>query len=284
MSKGILKIAVASGKGGTGKSCVTSSLAAFSGHLAVDADVEEPNLALLLDMKPSFLKNVEVLVPLIDEERCIDCGKCSRYCRYGAIADIGHGKPFLNPKLCHSCGVCKMVCPVSAITETPKRIGEIRRGISDQLELIEGNLDVGMINSIPVIEKAIETAETRSHLLIIDSPPGTSCPVVATLQNADLAILVTEPTPFGAADLELALQLASDLGIPGGIVINRSDIAKVNIHELGEKYNFPVLAEFPFSRAVAESYARGISPFFIDKNWQDGTKEIWEYIKKELSL
>ncbi len=284
MNKNTIKIAIASGKGGTGKSCVASSIIASSNVIAVDADVEEPNLAILLGMETELMKKVTVPIPDIDDDKCISCSKCSTYCRYGAITDIGHGRPFLNPKLCHHCGVCNMVCPTAAINEVPHIIGQIRKGVSDFTSLLEGSINVGMINTIPVIEQTIESAESMGNILVIDSPPGTSCPVVATVQKADFALLVTEPTPFGAADLSLTLQMCQNLSVPTGIVINRSDIAETDIESLSRKYNSPILARFPFSRKVAESYAKGISPYFIDEDWQKGTRSIWTYLEKELAL
>ncbi|MBN1333916.1 MAG: ATP-binding protein [Synergistales bacterium] len=278
-----VRIAVASGKGGTGKSCVSSSLVLSRDSVtAVDADVEEPNLSLLLDQTLHRQKDVTVLVPEIDPSVCTRCGKCSNYCLYGALTQIGNNPPLLNKNLCHNCGVCSMVCPPNAITEIPYRVGEIRSALDKQPRIVEGRIDIGTVNSIPVIKEALREASRLGDLMVIDCPPGTSCPVVACMEDADFVLLVTEPTPFGLSDLEMALELATMLKKDCGIIVNRSDLAGEDLHGLSERYNAPILASFPFSRNIAEAYAQGISPIKVDKLWEKGIGSVWEFLEREV--
>jgi len=278
-----VRIAVASGKGGTGKSCVTSSLVLSRDEvIAVDTDVEEPNLSLLLGHELAPLKDVEVLVPRIDPSLCSACGKCSTYCLYGALTQIGNVPPMLNKTLCHNCGVCSTICPESAIREVPFKVGEIRSYDSDKLKIIEGRIDIGTVNSVPVIKETLETASSIGEMMVIDCPPGTSCPVVASIEDADFVLLVTEPTPFGMADLEMALELARIMNKRCGIIINRCDLSEGNVKGLAEKYEAPVLASFPFSREIAESYARGISPVKVDSLWSREISRVWNFLEREV--
>lgn len=269
-------LAVASGKGGTGKSCVAASLmVTVPGIIGADADVEEPNLSLLLGAEPYASSLVETSLPVIDENLCDRCGDCVRACRFGALNMFGDNFPLPND-LCHGCGVCSMVCPKGAITETGKPIGEIRLCRGGGMNIFEGRLRVGMPNPTPVIHATVEAAMAEKRDLVIDCPPGTSCPMVAAVRNADMVILVTEPTPFGAADLDLALQVIRDLGKPAAIVINRADLGDADIDSLGKKYSVPVAARLPFSRSIAESYARGKNPASVDRQWKEAMLSIWE--------
>ncbi|HPD98253.1 MAG TPA: ATP-binding protein [Synergistales bacterium] len=276
-------IAVASGKGGTGKSCVAASLmVATPGLLGADADVEEPNLSLLLGAVSISSSMVETVLPVVAERICNRCGKCIDACRFGALNMFGDSFPTPND-LCHGCGVCSMVCPVNAISEKGRPIGEIRMNVKDDLKIYEGRLMVGMPNPIPVIHATIEAAMAERKNLVIDCPPGTSCPMVAAVRSADVVILVTEPTPFGAADLDLALQVVSNLEKPALVVINRADLGEADIDSLAGKYNVPVAARLPFSRSVAESYARGNPPASIDPEWKKamiGIREISERMSR----
>ncbi|MFP4482352.1 MAG: 4Fe-4S binding protein [Thermovirgaceae bacterium] len=278
-----MTLAVASGKGGTGKSSVSASLvASVPGLLAVDADVEEPNLRLLLDAEPFESSLVSLRVPAIDDGRCSRCGQCVSACMFGALTMFGDSSPQVND-LCHGCGLCSMVCPEGAITEIDKPIGEIRhcrtaRGV----ELYEGRLNVGLPNPVPVIEDLVKVVLGMDVPKVIDCAPGNACPMVAGIRHSDAVLLVTEPTPFGAADLDLALQAVVNLGKPVGIIINRSDLAAADIRGLASKYGSPVLAEFPFSRAVAEAYAEGTPPAAMDARWESGLREVWEYFERKL--
>jgi len=271
-----ITLAVASGKGGTGKSCVAASLmVTIPGIIGADADVEEPNLSLLLGAEPYTSSLVETPLPVIDENLCDRCGDCVRACRFGALNMFGDSFPSPND-LCHGCGVCSMVCPKNAITETGKPIGEIRLCRREGLNIFEGRLLVGMPNPTPVIHATVEIAMAEKKDLVIDCPPGTSRPMVAAVRNADIVVLVTEPTPFGAADLDLALQVIHDLKKPAMIVINRADLGKTDIDSLARKYSAPVAARLPFSRSIAEAYAKGNPPASMDQQWRDSMLSIWE--------
>ena len=280
MERKALKVAVASGKGGTGKSCVAASLlVTIPGLLGADVDVEEPNLALLLGAEAYASSLVETPWPVIDDGLCDRCGECVRACRFGALYMFGGASPSPND-LCHGCGVCSMVCPKKAIAETGRPVGEVRLCRKGDLEIFEGRLRVGMPNPVPVIGAAIEAALAEGRDLVIDSPPGTSCPMVSAVRKADVVVLVTEPTPFGYADLDLALQVIRDLGLPAMTVINRADLGEADIEGLSGRYGVPVAARLPFSRTVAESYAIGDPPALIDPDWREAMVGIWDRARK----
>ena len=250
-------ISVASGKGGTGKTTVATNLA-FSlgkGVKILDCDVEEPNAHLFLNPQIEKTETISTPIPLIDENKCTYCNKCVEICRYKSIVIIG--KTILTfPELCHSCGGCMVVCPENAITETGRELGEVAIGKSGNINFIHGKLRVGEAMSPPLIN------EVRSYIEpdiinIIDAPPGTSCPVIAAMKGADFILMVTEPTPFGLHDLKLAVDAVKLLGIPCGLVINRSDIGNNDVRVYSEKNNLPILLEIPFDRKIAEVYSKG---------------------------
>lgn len=276
MAKKPVTLAIASGKGGTGKSCVAASLmVTVPGIIGADADVEEPNLSILLGAMPYASSLVKIPLPVIDEALCDRCGKCVEACRFSALNMFGNNFPSPND-LCHGCGVCSMVCPRNAITETGKPVGEIRMLRGNGMSVFEGRLFVGMPNPIPLIQATVDAAMAEKRNLVIDCPPGTSCPMVAAVRNADMVILVTEPTPFGAADLDLALQVIRDLDKPAAVVINRSDLGGADIDSLASRYGVPIAARLPFSRSIAESYARGNPPASMDLQWREAMLSIWE--------
>lgn len=278
-----LTLAVASGKGGTGKSSFASSFGVTKeGVLLVDADVEEPNLALLLNLKPLESSLVNLQIPVIKEELCTRCGKCTDACRFGALNMFGNNIPMVND-LCHGCGLCSLVCPTKAISETEKPIGEIRHYLSRNIELLEGRLMLGMPNPVPIVEAVVDAAMAIEKPKVIDCAPGTSCPMVAGVRKADAVLLVTEPTPFGLADLKLALEAIIPLKKPTGVVVNKSDIASENVEELCRDFNVPVLGHFPFSRHIAASYAEGIPPAKSDPLWQQKISDIWNYFEERVA-
>ncbi len=271
----MFRIAVASGKGGTGKTCVASSLALMAGQaVAVDVDVEEPNLAILLGVDMKHHLDVTVPLPVINEDKCQKCGKCAEACRFGSMTIFGDKYPLVNSSLCNGCGTCSIVCPYSAITETERVVGELNYGEEGSLKILEGRLQVGVYNAIPIIEKTLNEAEKWDTTHVIDCSPGTSCPMVAAVGRADYVVLVTEPTPFGLADLALALTVVSDLGIPAGVVVNRADLSGGDLGPLCKKFGVDVIASLPFSRQVAKAYASGISPIKVDANWQEAMKKV----------
>jgi MinD superfamily P-loop ATPase len=250
-------ISVASGKGGTGKTTIATNLSASleKNVKILDCDVEEPNSHLFLNPEIEKTETVTTPIPVIDEDKCTYCNKCVEICRYKSIVIIGE-TILTFPELCHSCGGCMAVCPENAITETGRELGVVEIGKSGNIEFIHGKLRVGEAMSPPLIE------EVRSYIdsdiiNIIDAPPGTSCPVIAAMKNTDFVLMVTEPTPFGLHDLKLGVEAVKLLGIPCGLVVNRSDIGNNDVRVYAEKENLPILLEIPFDRKIAEVYSKG---------------------------
>lgn len=226
----------------------------------LDCDVDEPNAHILLHPVISKTIPATILLPSIDEKKCDGCGECARVCEYHALTVLG-GRPLLFEHLCHSCGGCGLVCPKRAISETRKTVGRIDVGDAGDVRFIAGELNVGEVMCPPVIRQV--KAEARGcGDVIIDSPPGTACPMVAAVQGSDYCILVTEPTPFGLHDLTLAVDVVKKLGVPFGVVINIADIGDDGVDRYCRGHDIPVLARIPYERAVAEAYSRGVS--FVD--------------------
>ena len=249
--------AIASGKGGTGKTflAVNLALVAGEGTTLVDADAEEPNGHLFLHPTWEEERPVTVPVPRVDEERCTLCGDCRRACRFNAIALLG-GKVLVYPELCHACGACLHACPVDAVREEPRAVGATRLGRRGELRYIQGLVTVGEARSTPVIE-AVRARAPRGRRVIIDAPPGTTCPTVAAVKGADYVLLVTEPTPFGLHDLKLAVAMCRALSLPCGVVINRSGLGSEDTDEFCRAEELPVLARIPFRRRIAEVVSNG---------------------------
>jgi MinD superfamily P-loop ATPase len=250
-------ISVASGKGGTGKTTIATNLAVSIGSNVqlLDCDVEEPNSHLFIRPVFEYRENITTPVPEVDEGRCTLCGKCGEICQFKAIVVIGNTVlPF--EELCHSCGGCMEVCPEDAIKEKERVLGTIQKGRRNGLEFIHGTLRVGEAMSPPLIRK-VRSFSSHDRVTIIDAPPGTSCPVIASMKDADFILLVTEPTPFGLHDLKLAVGAVKILGIPCGLVINRSDMGDDKVRIYAEEESLPIMMEIPFDRGIAEAYSRG---------------------------
>jgi MinD superfamily P-loop ATPase len=250
-------IAVASGKGGTGKTTVAVNLARVIGSPVrlLDCDVEEPNAHLFLSGEASERETISVPVPAVDESLCDACGECGRFCAYHAIVSLAT-KPLVFPELCHGCGGCALVCPRGAIREVDRRIGVIEIRNADGIVLVQGLLDVGVAMAPPLV-RAVKAKLVPGEHTIIDAPPGTACPVVAAVRGADFVILVTEPTPFGLNDLALAADMTASLGVPFGVVVNRVGVGDGRVHAFCRERGIPVLLDIPDDRRIAEAYSRG---------------------------
>lgn len=284
MATDSLKIAVASGKGGTGKTTVAVSLAlSLAGERPVqffDCDVEEPNAHIFLSPKIEDRFPVDILVPKVDLKRCTHCGACARACRYGALAVIGK-KVFFHPELCHGCGLCRMVCPVGAISEAPRTIGWVERGWAGPIRFAQGLLEIGEPMPTPIIRRLKQSIE-KSLFTIFDAPPGTACPVIETLRGADFALLVTEPTPFGLHDLRIALKVVRELGIVAGVAINRDDIGDDSVERFLRAEGIPILLRIPMDRRIAEAYAEGVPLVEALPEWREGFRALAKRIADQV--
>ena len=276
-------VAVASGKGGTGKTSVAVNMALSIGNVQLlDCDVEEPNAHLLLHPEIEHARSrkepVYVLVPVVNEEMCDHCGKCAEFCQYNAIF-VSPEKVLFFPELCHSCGGCAIVCPRKAISEEQHRVGALKFGSAGDLELVYGELDVGEPMAVPLIREVKKQIKS-GKIVILDSPPGTSCPVIETVKGSDFCVLVTEPTPFGLHDLKITVQVLENMGIPFGVVANRAGIGDKKVYEYCEEKNIPILLEIPYQRKIAELYSRGI-PFSLEMpEWKEKFQTLVNQVRK----
>lgn len=274
-------LSIASGKGGTGKTTLAVNLAiSLKDVQLLDCDVEEPNAHLLLQPKINEEKPVYVPIPQVNEELCDHCGKCSKFCEYNALF-VSSEKVLFFPELCHSCGGCIIVCPKKAIIEKKRKIGTVKTGAAGHVELVYGELDVSEPMPVPVI-KEVKKQIKNHKTVIIDSPPGTSCPVVESVYKSDYCLLATEPTPFGLHDLKITVQVLEKLKIPFGIVINRAGIGDRKVYEYCGEKGVPILLEIPFQRRIAELYSSGIP--FVEKmpEWKKKFELLLDDIRRSI--
>lgn len=252
-----MKLAIASGKGGTGKTTVALCLAWASQDPVcyADCDVEAPNGHLFLRPRIQTREESRMMVPRVDESVCTFCGKCAEACRFNALAVLP-GSVMIFDELCHGCGGCVMACPERAIREETRTIGIVEKGFSDEIAFISGKLNVGEAMSPPLI-RAVKKSLPANRICIIDAPPGTSCPMIAAVRDADACLLVTEPTPFGLNDLKLAVETVRALEIPFGVVINRDGIGDSRVEDSCRGEGITVVARIPENRDIAEAYAKG---------------------------
>jgi len=275
-------ISVASGKGGTGKTLVATSLAlAIKDKYNVqylDCDVEEPNGHIFLKPDITHSEAVGVPVPGVDEEKCTYCGKCAEVCAYNAIAVV---KEYVLtfPELCHGCGACSYLCPEKAISEVPHDIGVIETGYAGNISFSHGKLSIGAAMAPPVIRKVKELADNEK-VVIIDASPGTSCPVVEAIKESDFCLLVTEPTPFGLNDLVLAVETVRQLNMPFGVVLNRVGVGDGKTEEYCRKENIPILMTIPLDTGIAGLYSRGIPLVEGMPHYKNGFIELFDKINE----
>jgi len=256
-----MRIAVASGKGGTGKTTVATNLAhvaSLNGQRVayVDCDVEEPNGHLFLRPQITSRGAAVRLVPKVDPAECTQCGLCGEICQYSAIVLVGR-TVLVYPELCHACGGCVLVCPSGAIREHPREVGRLEAGHAGGIAFVHGLLNIGEAMSPPLIRQ-VKQAMPDAEVVLIDAPPGTSCPVIESVRGADFVLLVTEPTPFGLHDLKLAVEMVRALKTSFGIIINRAGAGDNETAGYCRANRFEIVAEIPDDRRIAEAYSRGM--------------------------
>ncbi|HIJ72383.1 MAG TPA: P-loop NTPase [Planctomycetes bacterium] len=282
-----MKIAIASGKGGTGKTTIATNLASTISHFGMkvqylDCDAEELNGHIFLKPKIESSEDVTVGVPEVDQEKCTGCGKCGQLCQYSAITCV-KGKVLVFEELCHSCGGCMAICPEDAIIEKQRKIGVAEFGKSNGIDFGHGKLNIGAIQT-PALIRYVKKKAIDDGLTILDVPPGTSCPVIEAIKGSDFVLLVTEPTPFGLNDLELAVGMVRELKLPFAVAINRSDIGDDAVAKYCQKENIEVQLEIPNDRTVAEAYSRGIMMVDVLPEYKEKFLNLWEQIRSQKAV
>ena len=274
-------VSVASGKGGTGKTTVAVSLAlSIENSQIIDCDVEEPNVSLFLNPEIEEKIEVKTLIPEVDKNKCNYCGFCSQICAYNALSVIkldSHGDVLLFPHLCHGCGGCILLCPENAMKTAYRTVGEITKGYKENIEFIEGRLNISEVLAPKVIEEAKKLIKP-DKIAIIDAPPGTSCPAVAAIKGSNFCLLVTEPTPFGLHDLELAYEVTKAVKVPVAVIINKSENDKI-IEDFCEKNNIPILMKIPFQKKIAELYSKGVPLVSGIPEYKEKFQSLIDFIK-----
>jgi len=274
-------IAVASGKGGTGKTTVATNIAlSIDNAQFFDCDVEEPNANIFLNASIKEHEDISKIIPDIVKEKCNYCGKCSEFCAYNALA-IFKSKIIFFPELCHSCKGCELVCPKDAIIWKERVIGRIEHGNTKNIDFYHGVLNIGEAQSIPVI-KALKRKIDKKMNVIIDVPPGISCPVIQSINGSDFCILVTEPTPFGFNDLKLAVELVRKLQISFGVIINRDGIGDNKVEVYCKKEHIPILLKIPERQKIALLYSKGIALSKESDEWKQMFGLVFDHIQAKV--
>lgn len=276
-----MKLAVLSGKGGTGKTFVSVNLAAAADKATyIDCDVEEPNGRLFL--KPEKLKTKTVFTkqPTFDAEKCTGCRKCVDFCRFNALVYV-KTNPMVFSEICHSCGGCKLVCPTGAISETEKPVGVVECGESSNVRVITGCMNLGEASGIPVIKAALDEASDSDELTVIDCPPGSACSVMESVQTADYCLLVAEPTAFGLHNFQMVYELVSLLRKPCGVVINKSNEEYSALDVFCREHGIPVLCRIPYSETLARLGANGQIAALADSEYAELFRGLLDDVRKE---
>ncbi|MGL1932547.1 MAG: ATP-binding protein [Desulfotalea sp.] len=275
-------ISIASGKGGTGKTMIATNLIASLKQpvTLLDCDVEEPNAHLFLNLKMGDKEEVNIYVPKIDNDLCDGCKKCSDICAFNALAVIG-STVVCFPELCHSCQGCELVCPQGAISPGKRNLGHMEKAKSENITFFKGTLRVGEAMAPPLI-KAVRNKTKDDETVIIDAPPGTSCPVITAMKDTDFVLLVTEPTPFGLNDLKLAVGAVRELNLPHAIAINRADLGDNKVHEYAKQEGIEIIIEIPFDRKIAQIYSNGELLVNAQPEWQEKFQELFGKIENRI--
>jgi len=276
-------ISIASGKGGTGKTTIAANLAlSLENNVQyLDCDVEEPNGHIFI--KPEFKQPITVGTPIpeVDKSKCTYCGKCAEICQYNAIIVIKNNV-LVFPELCHSCAGCWLVCPENAISPIDRELGIIEQGNNGDVEFIHGKLRIGEAMSPPLIRK-VKSEIDHAKTVIIDAPPGTSCPVIESVKKSDFVILVTEPTPFGLNDLKLAVEMVRTLKRKLGVIINRSDVGNDEVRKYCQQEQIDILMEIKNDRKIAEAYSRGTPLVELYSDYREKFLALYREIERRVA-
>lgn len=284
----MIKIAIASGKGGTGKTFVATNIfySLVNNQIdatLVDCDAEVPNAIAFFDVRTVSSTVVTQLVPVIDTEKCTFCGKCHEYCNYNAIFILPPSK-IINviEDLCHGCGACLAACDYDAISEKPVPLGNVTSySYNNSQSLLEARMNIGVMSPVSVIKAAIKQIKEQPGIAILDSPPGTSCPFIQTVEQSDYVILVTEPTPFGLSDLRQSVETLKTMDKKFGVIINRAGLGNNQVQEYLENENIPLFLEIPYKKETAELYSKGKLVSEIDEFFEKQLLAVIENILKQ---